>query len=37
MDQSVMTKIKNSVSKDWIVIAIAEHVIQTFECLYRWK
>ena len=32
MDQGVMTKIKNSFSKDWIVTTIAEHVIQTFEC-----
>ena len=37
MDQSVMTKIGNSVSKDWIVEAIVEHSIKIFECQYRWK
>ena len=32
MRQSVMTKIKNYISKDCIVITIAEHVTQIFEC-----
>ena len=37
MCQSVMTKIENSVSKQWIVKAIVEHDTNIFECYYRPK
>ena len=32
MLQTVMTKIKNSISEDWIVKLIVEHGIKNFEC-----
>ena len=32
MHQSVMTKTKNSVSKDWITETIVEHSVKIFEC-----
>ena len=32
MHQSVMTKIKNSFSEDWIVKIMVEHDVQIFEC-----
>ena len=32
MHPSVMTKIQNSVNKDWIFKTIVEHGIQIFEC-----
>ena len=36
MHQSIMTKIKNYASKDWIVLdVIIKHSIKIFECYYK--
>ena len=32
MPQSVMTRIRNFVSEDWVVKTIAQHSIIIFEC-----
>ena len=32
MYQTVMTKMKNSVSKNWVVKTIVEHRIKIFQC-----
>ena len=32
MLQSIMTKLKNSISKDWIVETIAQHGVKVFKC-----
>ena len=37
MHQSIITKIKNSASKDWVVETIVKHSIKIFECQYRQK
>ena len=38
MHQSIMTKIKNYIDKDWIVLdAIIKHSIKIFECHYKEK
>ena len=38
LHQSIITEIKNSVSKDWTVIeTIVKHNIKTFECWYKQK
>ena len=38
MHQSIMTKIKNSASKDWILIeTIVKHSIKIFGCQYKQK
>ena len=38
LHQSIITEIKNSVSKDWTVIeTIVKHSIKTFECWYKQK
>ena len=36
MDQSIMTKIKNYASEDWIALdVIIKHSIKIFECQYK--
>ena len=36
MDQSIMTKIKNYASEDWIALdVIIKHSINIFECQYK--
>ena len=37
MHQSIITKIKNSASEDWVVETIVKHSIKIFECQYRQK
>ena len=37
MHQSIMTKIKNSASKDWAAEIIIKHNNKIFECYYRRK
>ena len=35
MHQSIMTKLKNYISKDWIVETNAKHGVKVFKCYYR--
>ena len=38
MHKSIMTKIKKSDSKDWIVLdVVIKHIIKIFECYYKEK
>ena len=37
MNQSIITRIKNFASENWIVKAIVEHDTKIFECYYRQK
>ena len=37
MHQSIITKIKNSASEDWVVETIVKHSIKIFGCQYRQK